>query len=263
MLGSWLKTWISDLAAKTGRRGSIKLDASLAGMTAPPCPEIPVAIIGDIHGRFDLLTALLGKIEKQAPHSQLVFVGDYVDRGPDSRKVVQTLKDLGTRAICLRGNHEEMLLGFLDNPIKNGGRWLRFGGIETLASFGIALDETADQNAVLAACESLKTALSDGTENWLCKLPVYWQSGNLLVTHAGPDPAASIQGQEEAVFLWGHRRFLRDMRADGLWVAHGHWIRDRPVFSGGRIGVDTGAWKSNRLTAALISAEGDVNFIST
>ena len=233
-----------------------------AELSNPPFPELPVAVIGDIHGRADLLGALIGKIAKIAPDSALVFVGDYVDRGPDSRGVVSKLRDLDN-AICLRGNHEAMLLEFLDDPIEKGGRWLRNGGVETLASFGISLGEDSNANEVLNASKSLQNSLADGGEAWLRALPVFWQSGNLLVTHAGPDPAAPISGQPERNFLWGHRRFLRDNRTDGIWVAHGHWVRDHAKYGDGRIGVDTGAWASGRLTAALINPDGTVQFIDT
>ncbi|PHQ96539.1 MAG: serine/threonine protein phosphatase [Marinosulfonomonas sp.] len=229
-------------------------------MPVPPRPEFPVVAIGDIHGRADLLALLLDKISQQAPGATLIFVGDYVDRGPDSRGVISKLRELDN-AICLRGNHEAMLLEFIDDPIEKGGRWLRNGGVDTLASFGISLGEDSNTDEVLNASKSLQNALADGTEDWLRALPIFWQSGNLLVTHAGPDPATPIADQSERDFLWGHRRFLRDNRSDGIWVAHGHWVRDRANFGDGRIGVDTGAWASGRLTAALIKPDGTVLFI--
>ncbi len=228
----------------------------------PPHPEFPVAVIGDIHGRADLLGLLLENIGQIAPDATLIFVGDYVDRGPDSRGVIGKLRALDN-AICLRGNHEAMLLEFLDDPIEKGGRWLRNGGAETLASFGISLGEDSGTEQVLNASKALRKTLADGTEDWLRVLPIFWQSGNLLVTHAGPDPATPISGQSERDFLWGHRRFLRDNRSDGIWVAHGHWVQDRAKIGDGRISVDTGAWASGRLTAALINPDGAVQFIDT
>ena len=239
-----------------GRRGELEILAD------PPRPEFPVAIVGDIHGRADLLGVLLGKISKEAPDSTLIFVGDYVDRGPDSRGVIGKLRELDA-AICLRGNHETMLLEFLDDPIEKGGRWLRNGGVETLTSYGISLGEDSCTDEVLNASKALKNTLTDGSEDWLRALPIFWQSGNLLATHAGPDPAAPIAGQAERDFLWGHRRFLRDNRTDGIWVAHGHWVLDQATVGEGRIGVDTGAWASGRLSAALINPDGAVQFIDT
>ncbi len=156
-----------------------------------------------------------------------------------------------------------MLLEFLDEPIECGGRWLRNGGINTLASYGIDLEENPNHGTVIAASQSLKLALAGGSETWLRGLPLIWQTGNLLVTHAGPNPKVPIESQHEQDLLWGHHRFLRDNRTDGIWVAHGHWIREKVNSKGGRINVDTGAWKTGRLTAALIGTQGEINFIES
>lgn len=232
-------------------------------MPDPPHPDVPVAVIGDIHGRADLLDKLLEQLARDAPDAMLVFVGDYVDRGADSRGVIERLMGLGAPAVFLKGNHEVMLLEFLDDPIEKGGRWLRNGGIETLASYGISLDETSNTQQVLGAGQALQAALSDGAGDWLRALPLFWKSGNLLVTHAGPNPALAIEYQDDRDFLWGHSRFLRDPRGDGIWVAHGHWARDQATCKDGRIAVDTGAWRSGVLTAALIRPDGSVAFIDT
>jgi len=252
---------IAQLAGRFRRAGSADAPDGDAG--SQPMPDRPVAIVGDIHGRLDLLDAMLAKIEIAAPEAMLIFVGDYVDRGPDSCAVLARLRALVPQPICLRGNHEAMMLEFLDMPIERGGRWLRNGGVETLASFGIGLDENASTGAVISASDALRQALADGTETWLRRLPLTWQSGNLLVTHAGPDPALPVEGQAERDFLWGHNRFLRDERTDGLWVAHGHWARTHPETKAGRIAVDTTAWASGRLTAALVPGDGTVRFIAT
>ncbi len=225
-----------------------------------PCPETPVAVIGDIHGRVDLLRRMLVKLSGQAPGVRQVFVGDYIDRGPDSYSVLEELRNLD-QAVCLCGNHEVMLLEFLDSPIELGGRWLRNGGINTLESFGIKFELGSDSDAIVQASRMLGQELANGTKDWLRNLPLSWKSGNLLVTHAGPDPSRPISGQKESNFLWGHNRFLRDNRKDGVWVAHGHWARDVASVGNGRIGVDTGAWKSGQLTAALISTEGNIQLV--
>ena len=155
------------------------------------------------------------------------------------------------------------MLDFLEDPVENGVRWLRNGGVETLASYGIVLDHSSSADQVSTAAENLHRLLSDGTLHWLQSLPLYWKSENLLVTHAGPDPAIPLEGQSEQVFLWGHNRFLCSERRDGLWVAHGHWICERANIGDGRIAVDTGAWRTGRLSAALIAPSGSVGFINT
>lgn len=228
-----------------------------------PDPETEVAVIGDIHGRLDLLTRLIEKLSAKAPAATLVFVGDYIDRGPSSRGVLNLLRSMGAGSVYLAGNHEVMALDFLDQPQKYGNRWLRNGGIETLASFGIQLAENADPDDMVQARDAFQAAISDGTEAWLRARPLTWKTGNLLVTHAGPDPKLPIDQQEDQSFLWGHPRFLRDARTDGVWVAHGHWIRDRPIHASGRISVDTGAWHSGHLTGAIIAPGGAVRFLQT
>ncbi len=255
MTGMW--QWLRRFGWQNAAGGKLALTGEY---TSKPCPEIPVVVVGDIHGRADLLDDLLEKISQQAGAAKLVFVGDYVDRGPQSRRVIKTLRGL-ENAICLCGNHEVMLLEFLDDPIEKGGRWLRNGGEKTLASYGIEVNSNSSSLDIVRASEMFRAALDDGSEAWLRQLPLSWMSGNLFVTHAGPDPARPVQGQDEKVYLWGHNRFLRDMRSDGIWVAHGHWIKDRVVCENGRIGVDAGAWASGRLTAALISTAGEVSLI--
>lgn len=219
-----------------------------------PRPAEPLAVVGDIHGRADLLDKLLTRLETAHPDARRIFVGDYVDRGPDSRAVLDRLQSLPD-ALCLRGNHEEMLLDFLDCPGELAERWLRNGGRQTLASYGIDLTED-----VAAANAAFASALSDGTADWLRALPLYWQSGNVVVTHAGPNPAEQVAGQPDSVFTWGHSRFLRQPRGDGLWVAHGHWVQERANATEGRIAVDTGAVFTGRLTAAIIEPSGTVEF---
>ena len=226
-----------------------------------PCPEIDLAIVGDLHGRADLLASMLKLLERRAPDAKKIFVGDYIDRGPHSKETIEILRGLAD-AEFLCGNHEVMLLEFLDDPISFGGRWLRNGGTATLASYGISLDMEANAVEIQAARDQLKSHLSDGTEQWLRALPLSYASGNMVVTHAGPDPSQPIQGQQDDVFLWGHQRFLRDARTDGIWVAHGHWIRPKPECANGRIAIDTGAWKSDKLTAALASPGGTVKFVT-
>ena len=235
-------------------------------------PEQPVYAIGDIHGSSHLLAQLLEVIDQdfqsagyQNPH--LVFVGDYVDRGEESAAVLQQLTtlrgSLPNNVTCLMGNHEKMMLDFLDDPEERGPRWLRNGGLQTLASFGIgALTETAPPLQLQHARSALRQALPDGLEDWLRGLPLYWQSGNVVVTHAGADPTHPIQEQERNTLLWGTRDFTKTPRPDGLWIVHGHIVVDTAHAEAGRIAVDTGAYFSGRLTAAAIAPD-QLRFLDT
>lgn len=225
-----------------------------------PRPETTVAIVGDIHGRYDLLQRLCDKLDRTYPDATRVFVGDYIDRGPASRQVIDRVRQMENAAPLL-GNHEKMMLGFLEGDLDLAAVWLGNGGRQTLTSFGIDLAATPSQNEIDAARHELKAALSDGAEQWLRDLDLTWKSGNLLVAHAGANPAVPIEMSDESDLLWGHPRFMRQGRNDDFWVAHGHWIVDRPRWGENRISVDTGAYETGRLTAALITPEGKVSFI--
>jgi len=235
----------------------------------PPAPERPLFVVGDIHGRADLLSRLLQRIEPDRAEfsGQLVFAGDYVDRGARSRDVLLRLHDLslGTPGdvVCLCGNHERMMLDFIDDPSGAGQRWLRNGGVQTLASFSVEdMTEASPPQAITEAASRLAAALGPDLLAWLRGLPLHLESGNVHVVHAGADPAVSMSAQDPQTLIWGHGKFASVDRSDGQWVAHGHTIVDEPAAMRGRISVDTGAWFSERLTAARIAA-GEVRFIST
>ena len=214
-------------------------------------PEQPFTAIGDIHGRADLLSRFLDS----APDHQIVCVGDYVDRGDQSAEVLQILaarRDI----VCLSGNHEEMMLGFIADPVVNGRRWLRNGGLQTLASYGIgAVTENSRDATMKAAAERLRAAMGEPLIDWLRTLPTYWQTGNVAVVHAGADPAVPITDQTIRTLHWGHEEFQKKRRSDDTWVIHGHTIVDAAVIEDGRIAIDTGAYATGRLTAAHVVGE--------
>lgn len=243
----------------------------LFGGGAPPrfdtpiAPDAPVFIIGDVHGCQSQLEDLRAQMDARDPTAQQVFVGDYVDRGEQSADVLRTLfanKD-DARVICLTGNHEDMMLGFIDKPKDKGQRWLRYGGLQTLASFGIGgVTSSSEGAALVTACEALKTAMGPQMVDWLRNLPTTWTSGNLTVVHAGADPMTPLTLQPDKTFQWGHKDFAHVLRTDGAWVAHGHTIVDQANAEGGKIAVDTGAYATGQLTAAYVTS-GDVTFLQT
>lgn len=226
-----------------------------ATFNAPLAPDERLAVVGDIHGTDGLLAALLERIAAQGP-ARLVFVGDYVDRGEDSAGVLARLHALSSsdpRAVFLAGNHEAMMLAFLDDPEREARRWLRNGGLQTLASFGIGgVSEVSDAARTVAARDALASALGPERLTWLRGLPTRFTSGNVAVVHAGANPSAPIAGQPDTTLLWGHPEFTTRARGDGVWVVHGHTITAEVAPREGRIGVDTGAYANGRLSAALI-----------
>lgn len=215
---------------------------------APPAPDRPFAAIGDIHGCLELLSRALETTE-----GQIVCVGDYIDRGPDSAGVLALLQSRPD-ITCLMGNHEEMLLAFLDDPLTHAPRWLTFGGANTLDSYGVSQKGTATQMR-----DALRAAMGSRTESWLRALPSYWQSGNVAVTHAGAAPDLPMERQDDKVLRWGHPQFGRRVRDDGLWVVRGHVVVDAPKARQGVIEIDTGAYRTGQLTLAHIEA-GHVEF---
>lgn len=233
---------------------------------APLAPEIPFWAVGDIHGCYAALSEIVGEIiDFGHPHAQLVCVGDYIDRGEQSADVLTFLYTLQRNSqdtvICLKGNHEQMMLRFLDDPESNGSSWLRHGGLQTLASYHLALPTRVDPDWQELR-DQLRAAIGPDIEHWLKNLPRFWETGNILVTHAGADPALPPDQQNPSTYLWGHPEFETRPREDGIWVLHGHTIVDHARAEDGRISVDTGAYATGQLSAALVEKDS-VRFIST
>lgn len=232
-----------------------------------PHPDTAISVIGDLHGRPDLLEQMIEQLaQEQGSETTLVFVGDYIDRGEGSADVLRLLQALQNDlwpgdVICLKGNHEAMMLDFLDMPEETGTFWVQNGGANTLASFGIRPPGPAP-DALCVARDALCDAIGAQTNAWLRALPLSYRSGNVFVAHAGADPHMPVDQQQETDLLWGNPYFLKAPRRDGIWVAHGHTIFEEPSALHGRISVDTGAYATHRLTAALIS-DGACCFLST
>ena len=240
-----------------------------SGRDTPLRTDRPVYVIGDVHGRHDLLEQLMEMIEtdRREQMAQTVFVGDLIDRGPDSQRVLHTVRNMTLaqdKYICLMGNHERMMLDFLADPISLGPRWIRNGGRETLASFGIDLDIEAIQTQTLVdSSRRLKTLIGAELLDWIAELPLFWKNETLVVVHAALDQNRRLDQQVVDTMLWGNSTLNRTPRTDGVWVAHGHTVVDPPYIGEGRISVDTGAYFTGRLTAAAIDPDGTVKFLTT
>ena len=239
----------------------------------------PVAVtsrvyaIGDVHGRADLLLQLIEMILADAVDMdtppEVVFIGDYIDRGDQSYEVLELLSTVADWAelvpIFLIGNHEEMMLDFLDQP-DLGSRWLRNGGLQTLMSYGVTEFASLQDPHELSR---LRVQLMEHLQPHLAllrSLALCHRNGNVFFAHAGADPRLGVDEQPRDTLLWGSPAFMKMPRNDGVWVCHGHTIVDHASAAEGRIAIDTGAFYSGRLTAVrlgtglpkfLIAEEGD------
>lgn len=222
-------------------------------------PEgVRIYAIGDIHGRADLLAPMLSQIEidialRPISRPIVVFLGDYIDRGPSSKAVLDLLtnNEFSFETVFLKGNHEAFLIKFLDNSeILND--WRQCGGLETLISFGIKppINPAPHERAQLA--RSLGNALTTTHRRFLEALKLTFVCGDFVFVHAGLRPLAPIQNQEEDDLLWIRDDFLNWDKDFEKIVVHGHTPVREPDIRANRINIDTGAFATGRLTCMTI-----------
>ena len=248
---------------------------------APPPPQpdmrkaaVPedmrIYAVGDIHGRADLLKRLMRKIEEDAraaPEARklLIFLGDYVDRGFQSKDVIDFLIEgdfSRFETYFLRGNHEAAFETFLSDP-SFGPQWARFGGAETLMSYGIQPPRAKTvESEWTEVCEQLNQVLPASHRHFLSSLTLYEAFGDYVFVHAGLKPGQPLEAQNEKDILWIRDEFLSDERPFDRMVVHGHTPISEPHLDHRRIGIDTGAYLTGKLTAACLSGT-NVSFLST
>lgn len=211
--------------------------------------------IGDIHGRADMLDDLLAQIDEDIgdhEQAQLIFLGDYIDRGLDSRGVIDRLlavREERPDSVFLKGNHEAIMLEFLADP-EDLPHWLDWGGEETLESYGV--DPVGRSPEQLA--DDMQAALPKAHWRFLTKLSLTHIEGDYLFVHAGVRPGAALEDQTETDLLWIRKRFHNagpDERPDYV-VVYGHTPVDKPEDAGWRIAIDTGACYGGMLTALVL-----------
>lgn len=216
-------------------------------------------MIGDIHGRADLLDALHVRIEADIDASRdrepvLVYLGDYVDRGPDSRAVLEALSSRAPRNAVrhfLKGNHEETMLAFLGGSRRDPG-WLESGGAQTLASYGVDVAFPWTPETLERMACALSTALPDHHMRFLRGLVLFRILGDYLFVHAGIRPGVPPARQAVADMLHGGKAFLNASEPHPYMVVHGHHATTEPDVRPNRIGIDTGAFATGRLTCLVL-----------
>jgi len=219
--------------------------------------------IGDIHGRYDLLKTLLAQIALDYPSRArgkrpiLVFCGDYIDRGPQAVEVLEALLWLQRKGDfelrLLKGNHEQALLDFIDEP-RDGRPWLRYGGAETLGAYGVTPPEGDVSDADLFELrDDLLTRLPASHLKLLQSLELIATIGDYAFVHAGVRPGTPLTSQSEDDLLWIREDFTQAAGPFEKIIVHGHsWVSDKPQISAHRIGIDTGAYATGILTAVRL-----------
>ena len=269
---------VEDASAKDASTG----DAS-AGNARAKVPEGElVYAVGDVHGRSDLLIELLAKIDDDAARTvrernvalgadaaplkrTLIFIGDFVDRGHDAKGVIETLlHGLPDGFYChvLKGNHEQMMLDFLDDA-DGLELWRMNGGEETMRSYGVDVDKLSRTGAApkkwhTAFAKGLPQAHLDFFRNLELQVPL----GDYLFVHAGVRPGVALDAQDERDSLWIRHEFLEAPGPFGKTIVHGHTPELQPVIRPNRIGIDTGAVFTGALTALRLE-DDTARFLQT
>ncbi len=224
-----------------------------------------VYAIGDVHGRADLLKEIRSQILEDYAASgdglaaTVVYLGDYVDRGTESREVVELLLSQplpGITSVFLKGNHEEAMLRFLEQPAI-GPQWFGFGGEATVMSYGVAAAGNQDREARFADISAeLRSRVPAAHKAFLEALKLQYRAGDYLFVHAGIRPGCPLEEQDSDDLLWIRGEFLNSREDYGVMVVHGHTPTARPDVRRNRIGIDTGAFASGTLTCLVLEGAG-------
>jgi len=219
--------------------------------------------VGDIHGRLDLLQGLHEKILQHAQAYQgtqiVVYLGDYVDRGPHSKQVVDyllahALPDF--KSVFLLGNHEQVLLQFLEgHSLEIAHDWFAFGGLATLQSYGVRLSGIPTQKDLSRLQTEFAEKCPATHRQFYQTLALNFELGGYFFVHAGIKPKLPLNIQNADDMLWIRDEFLNSRKQFEKVIVHGHSVTESPEIKSNRIGLDTGAYASGLLTCAVFEAE--------
>jgi serine/threonine protein phosphatase 1 len=231
--------------------------------------DLRLYIIGDIHGRSDLLDRLVDEINRDIDRygdrdSLTITLGDYVDRGPDSRGVLERLSrnPFPTPYVALRGNHEILLENFLDKP-STAEQWRRFGGLETLYSYGVPVSDLLLGKGFEEAARAMKDAVPPEHRRFLSSLRNCISVEGCFFCHAGVRPNVPLAQQTADDLLWIRDEFLDSTQDYGKMIIHGHTPNIWPEVKPHRVNIDTGAFATGRLTCLVIEDRMRGRFLFT
>jgi serine/threonine protein phosphatase 1 len=217
-----------------------------------------VYVIGDIHGRSDLLKKTLAAINEHLAHSpaattRIVFLGDYVDRGPDTSGVLDIIAGLDGRdeVVLLAGNHEQFMLSGLEN-FSSLGSWLWAGGREALLSYDIRISLNASEYELGRVFNEARERIPAGHMDVLRRLRSYHVSGDYAFVHAGIRPGIPLEEQDARDLLWIREEFINYTGRHPYFIVHGHTPVEEPDIRSNRINIDTGAYITGSLTCLIL-----------
>ena len=220
-----------------------------------------IYVIGDIHGRLDLLDQTIAKIDldmRRAPCAETftVTLGDYIDRGPNSRGVIERLMQnpFPTAYVALKGNHEELFENFVEDP-SVGSQWRQLGGLETLHSYGVPVSLLMVGKGFREAADKLRANIPENHLQFLSSLKTSASSRSFFLCHAGVRPGIPLERQDARDLLWIRQEFLASKMDFGKRVVHGHTPANSPEVLPNRINIDTGAYMTGRLTCVVLEGE--------
>jgi serine/threonine protein phosphatase 1 len=236
----------------------------------PKKPRVPsgrrIYAVGDIHGRADLLSDLLMRIDddlrtRPIADSIQVFLGDYIDRGPNSRQVIDLLIARQQRCdvLFLKGNHEDCALQFLSDPTVLP-EWQSIGGLNTLLSYGVMTTDRDDPKSQHKVSTALRQAMPNSHRRFIEGLALSFACGDFFFVHAGARPGIPLQRQSQRDLLWIRDDFLLCEEDLGMIVVHGHTPMYKPDIRSNRINIDTGAYATGRLTCLVLEGD-DMGFL--
>lgn len=243
---------------QAGKDGNLEIAARIQARA----PEgFRIYAIGDVHGRVDLLSAKFQLIDAHKLSHPIerpieVLLGDYIDRGPQSRAALDLIikRTTVSEVFALAGNHEALLLGFLDDP-RGLADWLRWGGKETMLSYGLRPPNTEDAVQLLEFARKIQNALPREHVDFVKNLPLSFACGDFLFVHAGLRPGVPIDLQKPDDLMWIRQDFLNYDGSFGPIIVHGHSPVRQPDIRPNRINIDTGAYITSKLTCLVIERD--------